>query len=486
MLLVPLIKADSSTRRVVARLDEGVDRQGEAMDYDASAPIIKAWSDAQLAASGGKSRGNIRGQHTRTAAGRVVDIEFDDVSKSVTFDIDVVDDAEWEKVCKGVYTGISPKGKAKRTKGADGVTRFALSHLEEISLVDLPCLPGAVFTLVKADGESEAVAFLEREDPAPAVPDTDLLKALASAPTLRQFGGLVAALPADDLEKALAGSTHLGGEVRASLFSAATRRDLAASGAALPDGSFPVTDQIDLEAGLEALSKAADSDAARAHLVARAVALDLADILPDGMAPATPTTIVEKGLNSVSRLAGLIDSLTWLAGDVACEASYEADGSAVPGRLAAWISEGAVILVAMAGEEASEAVAGLKAAVAALPVMVVPADVQKAAGLGDSGLELLLKVSGDLASIREELSKAYASTATDRAELAKLRALPAPGGAHLRAVGRSDDIGGGGGGSAGSRAAETLATIEAMPDGVAKARAMTRFTMTASVAAPRN
>ena len=467
MLLIPLLKADASQRHVIARLTEELDRGGEAMDYALSAPVFKAWSDMQFAASGGKSRGNVRGQHGRVAAGVVTDINFDDDARAIEFGIDVLDDGEWDKVIKGAYTGISPGGKAKRRKDPDGTVRWALDVLNEISLVDVPCLPGATFTLLKADGIAEDVVFA----PVAPAPDGELLKALGAATSLRAFGALVMPLDADALEKALGGATQLGEDLKPSLFSAGTRREMAAAGTALPDGRFPVTDQADLEAGLLALEKAAgstDADAIRAHLVARATALELTDVLPDGWAPAA--THLEKGLGSVSRLASLIENLTWLAGDVTAEANYEADGSTLPGQLCAWIAQGSVILIAMAGEESAEAVAGLQAAVAALPVTITAAPLEKA--MGGEGLTTLLKMAGDMAGLRGELEKAHGATASVRAELEALRAQPAPGGIRLRAVGRGEDIA-----VTEETGGDVLAKVGALPAGMPKAIAATRLAM---------
>jgi hypothetical protein len=480
MLFIPLRKADAMQRRVYARLDESVDRANEAMDYATSAPIIKAWSDAQFEASGGKSRGNVRGQHGRIAAGLVSEINFDDDARSIEFGIDVVDDGEWEKVLKGVYTGISPGGSAKRTKGFDGVTRYTVKGLNEISLVDVPCIKSATFTLLKADGSEEELPFAEQAA-APAV-DTDLLKMLAAAPTPRQLAAIVAPLSADALEKALGGHHTLGADVAGAMFSAASRREMAASGEAMPDGSFPVADQVGLEAGLAALEKATDGTAISAHLVARATALDLIDLLPPELAPAVvdagTETPLQKGLGDVGTLASLINSLTWLASSVSYEAGVEMDGSTVPGRLCAWIADGAAILVVMAGEEASEAVASLQSAVSALPVFASP--IEKAVGLGGEQITLLLKMATDLSGSREELSKALGHAASLETELLKFKAMPAPGGARLLAVSRGDDVGGGG-----ADRPDPMAAINAMPDGIAKATALTRLTMSGAVPATR-
>jgi hypothetical protein len=109
-------------------------------------------------ASDGKSLGNIRGQHSNIAAGKLVELTFDDLKK-VGFVAKIVDDNEWQKVEEGVYTGFSPGGKyAKRWQ--DGAHKRYTPLVRELSIVDVPCNPNATFTMVKADGAEEEVSFV--------------------------------------------------------------------------------------------------------------------------------------------------------------------------------------------------------------------------------------------------------------------------------------------------------------------------------------
>jgi len=76
-----------------------------------------------------------------------------------------VDDNEWKKVLEGVYTGFSVGGSygAKWPDPVlEGVTRYEAKPVE-ISLVDVPCMPGAMFEIVKADGASEMRKFVTWE-----------------------------------------------------------------------------------------------------------------------------------------------------------------------------------------------------------------------------------------------------------------------------------------------------------------------------------
>ena len=97
--------------------------------------------------------------HGPVAAGKVTAITFNDAGKQIEICAKVVDDAEWAKVVEGVYTGFSQGGAyERRWTDAEGFTRYTAAP-NEISLVDLPCLPQATFEMIKADGTSERRRF---------------------------------------------------------------------------------------------------------------------------------------------------------------------------------------------------------------------------------------------------------------------------------------------------------------------------------------
>jgi len=66
-------------------------------------------------------------------------------------------------------------------------------------------------------------------------------------------------------------------------YDAASRRELAASGEALADGSYPVADAEDLHHAIRAVGRGRhDShDAIRRHIIARAEALGMSSAIPD-------------------------------------------------------------------------------------------------------------------------------------------------------------------------------------------------------------
>jgi hypothetical protein len=170
-LFLALAKVDVDRRLIQGiATAEAPDRAGEICDYVSTKPYFEAWSAEALKASGGKSLGAVRAMHGRVAAGKLTDIAFDDEEKRILVSAQIVDDDEWRKVQEGVYTGFSQGGRyIKRWPDPDtGLTRYT-AEPSEISLVDLPCLPGATFEVIK-DGAVEKRAFAARAEAPEAEP----------------------------------------------------------------------------------------------------------------------------------------------------------------------------------------------------------------------------------------------------------------------------------------------------------------------------
>ncbi|WP_297299243.1 hypothetical protein [uncultured Methylovirgula sp.] len=155
-MFIPITKVDAQQRLVYGvATAEAEDRTGEICDYASTKPLYEKWSHEIARSTGGKSRGNLRAMHGSVAAGKVTALNFNDKKKQIEICAKVVDDAEWNKVKEGVYTGFSQGGSyARRWTDDDGRTRYTAAP-SEISLVDLPCLPEARFEMVKADGSHE-------------------------------------------------------------------------------------------------------------------------------------------------------------------------------------------------------------------------------------------------------------------------------------------------------------------------------------------
>lgn len=167
-VFVPLTKVDEEQRLVFGRITaEEIDQSGEVMDYETSKPNFEKWSSQIEEASGGLSKGNLRVMHGLQVAGKLIDIAFDDESQSIEVCAKVVDDAEWDKVLEGCYTGFSVGGrygKKWKDKVGDTVVQKFTAVPNEVSLVDNPCVKSATFSLVKADGAEELIKFQAAAD----------------------------------------------------------------------------------------------------------------------------------------------------------------------------------------------------------------------------------------------------------------------------------------------------------------------------------
>jgi hypothetical protein len=227
-LFLPLTKVDLDQRLVTGvATAEAPDRSGEICDYSSSKPYFQKWSSEALKASGGKSLGAVRAMHGHVAAGKLTDIAFDDETKRVVVAAKIVDDDEWRKVQEGVYTGFSQGGRyVKRWPDEEtGLIRYT-AEPHEISLVDLPCLPGATFEVVK-DGVIEKRAFAHAE-----------------------------------------------------------REKDAKDGIAMPDGSYPIATAADVENAVRDYDRSGKRPEVKAHIIARAIAIGAKDALPgDWVAP---------------------------------------------------------------------------------------------------------------------------------------------------------------------------------------------------------
>jgi hypothetical protein len=111
-VFVPITKIDAGKRLVYGVVTaEAPDVAGEVCDYASTKPLYQKWSQSFASVTDGKSFGNLRAMHGAVAAGKLVDIAFNDAQKRIEICGKVVDDAEWAKVEEGVYTGFSQGGR---------------------------------------------------------------------------------------------------------------------------------------------------------------------------------------------------------------------------------------------------------------------------------------------------------------------------------------------------------------------------------------
>jgi hypothetical protein len=99
--------------------------------------------------------------HTEKCVGKFVDVQFDDAAKNIPVCAHVSDDDEWAAVKNGERTGFSMGGRyGKRWPDQPtGGVRFSVGKVAEGSTVDNPCMYGATFQAIKADGGQELRKF---------------------------------------------------------------------------------------------------------------------------------------------------------------------------------------------------------------------------------------------------------------------------------------------------------------------------------------
>jgi hypothetical protein len=325
MLFIPLEKIDIKQRLVYGTIAaEEADGANEILDYVSAKQAFQKWSDKAVKLSGGKSYGNVRSMHNRTAAGKVAQpLHFDDELKKISACVYVADDAEWAKVQEGVFTGFSPGGGyAKMWQDASNprLKRYTPVVIE-LSLVDVPCQPSAGFSCIKADGTTEMMKFKYAEEPG------DLDQGFR-AKDGRFFKVKVAA---EKWNKYLAESDKAREEAEATVTHPALEALAKAEKAA---DALEASDQDDEDEDEDAKAAAAKKAAKKPRLKKSE---DLA-----------------KGFFNVARLAEIISELHWLSSDVECEEECEGDESPQPAALKAAVTSLITIITEMVAEEGEE------------------------------------------------------------------------------------------------------------------------------------
>lgn len=279
--------------------------------------LNEAWLDTAMPAWFAEGA-NVREQHdSKRAVGVGVGLVKGDGDSGHMLASRIVDPVACLKVKHGVLKGYSVGIKNPRVKlgKADAPGGEVVGgDIIEVSIVDRPCNPTTLFELAKADGASgelaavdgalvvektDAASFGIAEDVYDQLPDAvrTALTSLAAA------GAAVStqAVKADEATVSIASPSFLikldgpaitpemvQGLVDARLAelgkadtSAAGRRKAAASGAAMPDGSYPIKTKADLRKAIKAVGRGgADHDKIRKHVMTRAKALGLEAMVP--------------------------------------------------------------------------------------------------------------------------------------------------------------------------------------------------------------
>jgi hypothetical protein len=364
-----ITKVDEATGKVYGRaVQEVVDRSGEIFDYETSKPNFAKWSEAAATATDGKSVGNLRAMHGKVAAGKLTEINFQDAEKAIDIVAEVVDPVEREKCLKGVYTGFSIGGRyaKKWDDGVEkGVSRYT-AEPTEISLVDLPCVPTAQFTVVKADGAEELRKFEFTTEPDALAKwfetltdeQRDQLAKIAKRPDVDpkdgkdKYGNVEYAdptnkkYPLDTAKHIRAAWSYIHMPKNAAKYS---EEDVKAIKAKIVEAW---KDKID-DKGPDEAEKVLAAQAERLGKNANAAPFAAAIATLIGFQPQ-----LEKGLWAVSQFAQLLQELACMADGVDWEEEAEGDDSTLPAQMRAALKPLAQAFLAMAEEETNEALHG--------------------------------------------------------------------------------------------------------------------------------
>lgn len=322
-----LTKVDE-VKRIVSGVAtaEVADKANEILDYETSVPYFKKWSAEIEKASNGKSLGNVREMHDNKAVGKLVELNFDDATKSISVSAKIVEESTWQKVLEGVLTGFSIGGDyVKKWKDAanTALTRFTADP-SEISVVDNPCVGIATFEYIKADGSKEMrklksitidlndkkarKAIREKVVQKWSATDGKLFDlmddcvkhqaeidaALVSgnisvvqkaAVALAEVNAQIDALDpsyweTEEYEAALLKDCAETDDVKKREFSDAKRKEMAGAGEAMSDGSYPIASPKDVENAVHDWGRTGSKDSVKEHIKRRAKAIGAEESLP--------------------------------------------------------------------------------------------------------------------------------------------------------------------------------------------------------------
>ncbi|WP_207000730.1 DUF6582 domain-containing protein [Trinickia mobilis] len=378
-LFARLTKVDEEKRLVYGRAtEEVVDRAGEIMDYASSKPFFEKWSGEIAKATDGKSLGNVRAMHGNVAAGKLTAIDFLDDAKAIDVCAKIVDDAEWNKVLEGVYTGFSIGGSYHKTwTDTEAKARRFTADPCELSIVDLPCVPTAsFFDIQKADGSVMQKAFKPAEVTADSFSDevaelaksgvltmAEMLEAIRLAKAKKdtgnddgnpkgEYGDVAYAdeknkkYPIDTTEHIRAAWNYIHQEKNADEYSASELKTI-------KDRIIAAwKKEIDKDGPPESTEAADKTVQPVLTKAGKKVVLSSDNLRKVGF------LALHKGMDRVGSFAYLLSSVLSLQQGSAAEEAREGDDSTMPDELKAWLKQGGDLLSAMVAEEVEEMVDG--------------------------------------------------------------------------------------------------------------------------------
>ena len=371
-IYLPIAKVDAERREVWGYAStEARDDQGEVVKREA---LIAALGDYMRFA-------NIREMHQLSAVGVAREAAVDD--RGLYVGARIVDDQAWQKVVEGVYKGYSVGGQITQRDPADYKTITGLV-LNEISLVDRPANPEAVFDYWKAAG-------------ALTMPDTRFnspIQIWACGVAEHRHLGKADAVKCQERGAIFGEPARADGVTESGVdLIAAARNAIATAEGALekaesntgenapyggveyadpgyqPDGRkrYPIDTERHIRAAWNFINRPHNSGRYTAaqldQITARIVAAWKEKIDEDGPPSAAagnkvgrnPVQVaLTKALWDVGHVARIILDLDWLEESLAVEAAMEGDGSSQPARLRAIIAELCGFLNALVAEETGE------------------------------------------------------------------------------------------------------------------------------------
>jgi phage head maturation protease len=355
----PIAKVDAEARMVWGYAStEARDDQGETVTVEA---LKAALGDYMKFA-------NIREMHQLSAVGVAREAAVDD--RGLYIGARIVDGRAWEKVTEGVYKGFSIGGRvtARDTVERNTITGLAIN---EISLVDRPANPEAVFDYWKASTrESEAMAFnIPIQLWACGVADhrhlakADAVKCIAEREAPSDAEAAIA-----PVSKALARAEDAAGPARPDTTAEKPygEVDYADPGYQL-DGRkrYPIDTAAHIRAAWAYINRPRNQKKYTAdqlkRIRERIIAAWREKIDREGPPAAADgakaaTAALRKALSDVGRIAELIQSLDWVRESLEAEAAIEGDDSPQPARLREIVGELCDFLDALVAEETAELV----------------------------------------------------------------------------------------------------------------------------------
>lgn len=357
-IYLPIAKVDAERREVWGYAStEARDDQGEIVKREA---LIAALGDYMNFA-------NIREMHQLSAVGVAREAAVDE--RGLYVGAKIVDDQAWQKVVEGVYKGYSIGGRITQRDPSDYKTITGLV-LNEISLVDRPANPEAVFDYWKAAGASRMSET--RFNPpiqiwACGVPDhrhlakADAVKCQANNAT--SGTDLIAAA-----RTAIATAEGALASARANQLSDPTSGSEYADPGYQADGKkrYPIDSERHVRAAWNFINRPSNAQhytpAQLDQIRSRIIGAWKEKIDKDGPPAAAEkkagrhaaASLLTKALWDVGHVARIIIDLDWLQDRLAVEAATEGDESPQPSRLQAIIAELCGFLNAMVAEETDE------------------------------------------------------------------------------------------------------------------------------------